>query len=216
MAATTGAGGCLKHYQTRERGRQPSKRKRANLSPSPRPTEKQRTKSSGAHNAPPQKNKKRKEENKMKKQEILATVLHGGYIEVTGGGHIFKVYDPCGQYAGRCVWATAQAVLQEPTVKKINTGYETIITTATSRRASEIENRDICRLYAEELEQYADGMVHRCTHCGTVNIIPEDAPQYCCEYCHAQIERDAWEQLTMYDYLTECFDIEYRIGHPHL
>ena len=85
-------------------------------------------------------------------------------------------------------------------------------TIETGREKSERENRDICRRYAEELEQYADGMAHRCTHCGTVNIIPEDAPKYCCEYCRAQIERDEWEQLTLYDYLTECFDIEYRIG----
>ena len=146
----------------------------------------------------------------MKRQEIIAAVLNVWYIEVDGG--IYSVYDPCGKYVGRCVWATAQRVLQEPTVKKIETYNGYVIANCTSRRASEIENREICKRYAEGLEQYADGMAHRCPHCGTENIIPEYAPAYCCEYCRTQTERDEWELLSLYDYLQECYDVEYRIG----
>lgn len=146
----------------------------------------------------------------MTRQEIITAVLNGGYIQEVGSK--FTVYDPCGRYAGRCVWATAQRVLKEPTVQRIEDCVGYVITTRTSRRASEIENREICKNYADDLEQHADGVVRTCEECRETVYITDDVPVYKCPCCGNVADRDGYEQKTLYDYLVDCYDVEYRIG----
>ena len=146
----------------------------------------------------------------MTRHEIITAVLNGGYIEVVGG--VYSVYDPCGRYTGRCVWATAERVQKEPTVKRIEDDGVVIITPATSRRADKIENRETCKRYADDLTAYADGTVYRCSECGNIEYIPDGAPVYRCQHCKTAATIEDWEQLGLDDYLVDCYDIEYRIG----
>ena len=77
------------------------------------------------------------------------------------------------------------------------------------------ENREHCRRIAEELEAYADGKIYKCPHCGEeyhIDEADETEDGHTCPHCNEEIdERDA-EQLSLYDYFDDIFDIEYRIS----
>ncbi len=85
-------------------------------------------------------------------------------------------------------------------------------TIETGREKSERENREICKRYADDLADYADGIVHTCRECRETVYIPDDAPRYRCPCCGNTADRDDYIPQTLYDYLSECLDIEFRIG----
>lgn len=79
-------------------------------------------------------------------------------------------------------------------------------------RSEADENRDHCRQIAMEAEAYADGNVYRCPDCGEEFQLPDNVgDKFRCPQCHAVNEVDDLEQLSLYDYLSDVLDIEYRI-----
>ena len=71
------------------------------------------------------------------------------------------------------------------------------------------ENREHCERIAKELEAYAEGRVYRCPNCSerlTDNVLFCD--------CGEQVDltEGDWEQLSIFDFLEDALDIEYRIG----
>ncbi len=75
------------------------------------------------------------------------------------------------------------------------------------------ENRDHCKRIAEELEAYTNGTVYRCPECGETLELPADVgDKYKCPHCGTVSEVDELEQLSVWDYLEDALDIEYRIG----
>lgn len=79
----------------------------------------------------------------------------------------------------------------------------------TAQEKTDRENWEHCRRIAEELEAYADGRVYRCPECGACIT---DENLFC--DCGAQVDliSGEWEQLSLYDYFSDCLDIEYRCG----
>lgn len=74
------------------------------------------------------------------------------------------------------------------------------------------ENREHCISIAKELEAIADGRLYRCPECGNLYEI-DDAGEdqiHACPECGSEIDEP--EPATMYDYFSDCFDIEYRIS----
>lgn len=94
----------------------------------------------------------------------------------------------------------------------------------TRQEKTDRENRAYCQRIAEELELYATGDAHKCPHCGAVFCFDDweetehdsdTCPvysQYTCPHCGQEVDADDLEQLSIYDYFSDCFDIEYRCG----
>lgn len=93
------------------------------------------------------------------------------------------------------------------------------------------ENRETCIRIAKELEAIADGKMFRCPYCGNLYSLEDlekdnpykfdddetdddetddDDNPHKCPHCDKEI--DDPEQVTMYDYFSDCLDIEYRIS----
>ena len=77
------------------------------------------------------------------------------------------------------------------------------------------ENRNHCKRIAETLEEYVNGDIYKCPECGDHCNMEEDENEngetiYKCS-CGCVSEYEP-EQMTLYDYLEDVLDIEYRIG----
>ena len=79
------------------------------------------------------------------------------------------------------------------------------------------ENINTCKRIAEELEQYAAEKMYRCPECG--EVIPWSNAQYSnetnlytCQSCHDTFDADDLEALSIFDFLKDALDIEYRVG----
>ena len=80
-------------------------------------------------------------------------------------------------------------------------------------RSREDENRAHCRHIAQEAEAYAGGEVYRCPDCGEVLRLPDDVgDKYRCPGCGTVSDVDDLEQLSMWDFLTDVYDVEYRVS----
>lgn len=84
---------------------------------------------------------------------------------------------------------------------------------------SKQENRAMCVHIAKELEAYAAGRMYRCPVCGAAvePILDEsenEEPRYYCPECDAKLEEGDAEPLSLYDWMVDALDIEYRVsGH---
>ena len=92
---------------------------------------------------------------------------------------------------------------------KTEAGQEEEIPAETRQEQTDRENREHCQRIAEEVEAYAEGRVYRCPDCGACIT---DENLFC--DCGAQVDliSGEWEQLSLYDYFSDCLDIEYRCG----
>lgn len=80
-------------------------------------------------------------------------------------------------------------------------------------RNADDENRAHCKHIANELESYAEGHVYRCPECGEEIRMPDSVgDKYRCPHCHNVADVEDYEQLSVYDFLSDVYDIEYRIG----
>lgn len=92
---------------------------------------------------------------------------------------------------------------------KTEAGKTEEIPAETYQEATDRENREHCKRIAEDLEAYADGRVYCCPSCGA-HI--QDNCLFCdCGEPVDLVEGD-WEQMSLYDYFSDCLDIEYRCG----
>lgn len=74
------------------------------------------------------------------------------------------------------------------------------------------ENREHCKHIAENLEAYTAGNIYRCPECNEEIQLPDDVgDKYRCPHCETVSDIDDLEQLSIWDYLDDVFDIEYRI-----
>lgn len=79
------------------------------------------------------------------------------------------------------------------------------------------ENFEHCKHIAKELEAYADGTVYRCPECGEVirwnnSQYNDDDATYTCQHCGETFDESDLEALSVYDFIADAYDIEYRIG----
>lgn len=67
-----------------------------------------------------------------------------------------------------------------------------------------------CKSIAENVNAYATGAVWRCPECGHTFTAPEDCEIYRCSECGNVSDLLDYESCSMFDYLEDCLDIEYR------
>lgn len=92
----------------------------------------------------------------------------------------------------------------------------------TRQQKTDRENRDHCRYIAETLDRYASGDLYKCPHCDEVHTMgdyeenehenEDGCTCYTCPNCGEEIEEYCLEAVSMYDYFSDCYDIEYRCG----
>ena len=82
------------------------------------------------------------------------------------------------------------------------------------------ENFEHCKRIANMLEAIVNGDVMRCPECGEyVNVndwedfdLEDGGFLRLCGECHQKSDGEEWDDVTLYDYFEEVFDVEYRIG----
>jgi predicted RNA-binding Zn-ribbon protein involved in translation (DUF1610 family) len=76
----------------------------------------------------------------------------------------------------------------------------------------EDENRAHCKHIARELDAYVNGDLRRCPDCGEEirRDWDEVGTAFKCPHCGEINDPDNWEQLSVWDFLGESYDIEYR------
>lgn len=79
------------------------------------------------------------------------------------------------------------------------------------------ENTKQCKHIAETLEAYASGEMYRCPECGEeLRWIDEqyndEEGEYTCQNCGATFEENALEPLFLHDFLTDIYNIEFRVS----
>lgn len=74
------------------------------------------------------------------------------------------------------------------------------------------ENTARCKHIADELDEYVNGNVRRCPECGE-EISRGDWDYECfkCPECGAVSDPGDWEQLSVWDFLSDCYDVEFRV-----
>lgn len=90
----------------------------------------------------------------------------------------------------------------------------------TRQEKTDRENFNHCKRIAEELEAYADGRAYKCMECGAViewDALEESEHEdgegwtaYTCPECEHEAREEEWEQLSLYDFFSDTYDIEYR------
>lgn len=86
-------------------------------------------------------------------------------------------------------------------------------TEPTGQEKTDRENREHCKRIAQDVEDYAEGRVYRCPECGEILTLPDDVgDKYRCPDCETVSDVDDLEQLGLYDYFSDCLDIEYRVS----
>ena len=81
-----------------------------------------------------------------------------------------------------------------------------------TKRSREDENRAHCKHIALELDAYVNGEVKRCPECGEIHRRDWDDVGDCfkCPECGSVRDVFDWEDLSVYDFLNDVFNIEYR------
>jgi predicted RNA-binding Zn-ribbon protein involved in translation (DUF1610 family) len=76
----------------------------------------------------------------------------------------------------------------------------------------EDENRAHCRHIAEEIDAYAAGELKRCPDCGEIHRRDWDdiADAFRCPNCGSVGSVDDWETLSLWEFFSDAYDIEYR------
>ena len=84
---------------------------------------------------------------------------------------------------------------------------------ATQAHDDRDENRDYCKRVADELESYVAGDVRRCPNCGQEHARAWDevGDKFRCPSCGSVDDVDDWDQLSIYDYMADALDYDFRI-----
>ncbi len=82
------------------------------------------------------------------------------------------------------------------------------------------ENYQHCLSIARELEAIAESDVYKCPHCfkrfrlsdAEETFDEDDEPVYACTFCGEKTREDMLEQITMYDYFSNSYDMEFIVS----
>lgn len=81
-------------------------------------------------------------------------------------------------------------------------------------RNADAENRAHCKHIADSLEEYVNDCAKRCPHCGEIHVRDwsDVGDVFQCPNCGDVDSVDSWEWLSVGDYLTDAYDVEFRVG----
>lgn len=148
----------------------------------------------------------------MTKQQILEIIQSGGHLAKADYNNTATVSDNNGKYLGACPIATMENIATAEGMTEWVTDYNTkYVARRGSHFHSESENRLHCERIADDIDDYCEGRVFRCPDCGEIITVNDDREKHLCK-CGYYDDIDEYEQQSIYDYLEDALDIEYRIG----
>lgn len=81
-----------------------------------------------------------------------------------------------------------------------------------TQEETNIHNREHCKWIAEGVEAYASGTMYRCPDCNEEFEMAADAgDKYCCPHCRAVYAVEDFEQLSIWDYMSDALDFRFVI-----
>lgn len=151
----------------------------------------------------------------MKIENVKKIIHHGGYICWTESDRP-TLYDDHHKMVCYIPMATAERISRENgyVIWSENWGGS-YIGSRMGKKYQQYENNRHCERIAEDLSDYVSGLVYRCPDCGEIITAPEDCEKYRCPDCGYTGNLSEYEQLSIYDYLEDCLDIEYRVSSRH-
>lgn len=146
----------------------------------------------------------------MKFEQLKKALAAGGYIVWTEDSRP-TLYDDHNQMVCGVPLATAERIsLDNDYVKWSENWGGYYVARRMGKKYQQHENNSHCERIAENVADYAAGCVYRCPECGHTFTAPEDCETYRCPECEWVADLEDYEQLSLYDYLEDCLDIEYR------
>ena len=148
----------------------------------------------------------------MTKQEIIEILNQGGYVSKRDESKTASLYDYKDQHIMELPPVFVNILAKAPQMVKWHQ-YSNVIYVGNYLREPyrTHENTEHCKSIAETAEAYADRYMYRCPECNEEFYIDDDRPQHKCN-CGFVGTLDEYELLSMWDYLSDCLDVEYRIG----
>lgn len=141
---------------------------------------------------------------------VKKTIHHGGYICWTEDSRP-TLYDDQHKMICYVPLATAERIARESDYVKWSENWGGhYVARRLGKKYTQYENNRHCERIAENLSDYVSGRVYRCPECGHEFTAPEDCEVYRCPNCENIADLAGYEQLSIYDYLEDCLDIEYR------
>jgi predicted RNA-binding Zn-ribbon protein involved in translation (DUF1610 family) len=148
----------------------------------------------------------------MTKQQIIEIIKSGGHIAKSDYNTAATVTDNNGKYLGACPIATLESVATLEGMREWVTDYGTrYVARENSKFCEDQKNRLHCKSIADDIDDYVSGRVFKCPECGEIITVNDDREKHLCS-CGYVDDIDEFEQLSIYDYLEDVLDIEYRIG----
>lgn len=154
----------------------------------------------------------------MTTKEIKQVIEQRGYIKKYIYDSIIDticyVYDSNDEKIGRChVDAAERLRAENSNVKKWGNDYCTWYGDYRCKECVDFENREHCHSIAQECDDYANGLYYRCSYCGEVFKMPDDVGDWFrCPSCHEYNSPDYFEQLSIFDYLDDPLDWDFKIN----
>ena len=151
----------------------------------------------------------------MEEKEVITVNFSGGF-KLSEHKPARKWYTYFDEYLREQVTRSATEAMRwhrtgESLVVHRNNGSRCLIHGATIRERD--ENRDYCKRVSDELDSYSAGDVRRCPCCG--EIIARDwydvGDRFQCPHCGNVTYTDHWEELSLWDYLSDVLDYEFII-----
>jgi hypothetical protein len=154
------------------------------------------------------------EEIQMTIENVKKTIFHGGYI-CWADDNRPTLYDDNHKMICYVPMATAERIARENDYVMWHESWGGwYVGRRMGKKYQQHENNRHCEQIAENLFDYVSGLVYRCPECGHEFTAP-DCEIYRCPHCENVADLEDYEQLSIYDYLEDCLDIEYRVSSRH-
>lgn len=75
------------------------------------------------------------------------------------------------------------------------------------------ENTAHCKAIANDIDDYVSGNIRTCPHCGeTIQRNEWDMFWFQCPECGVDSDPDTWDQKSVWDYLSDVYNVEFRVS----
>lgn len=106
---------------------------------------------------------------------------------------------------------------ENDTMNTNNTNTKAEAIAETAQQKTDRENWEHCKSIALKLDRIAEGSAYKCPHCGEIifwsdDQYYDDEATYTCPECGETFDECDLEPVSLYDYFSDVYDIEYRIG----
>lgn len=146
----------------------------------------------------------------MKIHQVKEIIENGGYICYSDSSRP-ALYNKNGHHVCNVPMVTVERMAKEKDFTKwVESWGGVYVGRYLGKKYQDAENFKHCARIADTLAEYVAGNVYKCPECGHEFTAPDDCEKYRCPHCEFTDDLNEYEQQSLYDYLENCLDIEYR------